>query len=175
HWPTFATSPEYADGEPHPLDRWTRRVVDAIAAEAGAVPLYPFGGPPWYPFQAWARRAGLARPSPIGLLIHPRYGLWHSYRAAFAFAGPIALPLPEAAEHPCDTCVGRPCLSACPVDAYSATGFAVDDCRAYVRAHPADCLSVGCHSRDACPVGRDHRYGAEQIAFHQRAFAGLGR
>ncbi|MDR3496649.1 MAG: ferredoxin [Ancalomicrobiaceae bacterium] len=175
HWRIFTSSPEYADRTPNPLDRWTRRVVDALATDVGATPLYPFGGPPWQPFQAWAQRAGIARPSPIGLLIHPRYGLWHSYRAALAFARPVVLSPSEPADHPCDSCRDKPCLSACPVEAYGQTSFAVADCRTYVTAHPADCLAVGCHSRDACPVGRGYRYGPEQIAFHQRAFAGLGR
>ena len=175
HWRMFASSPEYADGAANPLDRWTRRVVDAIAADVGAPPLYPFGGPPWQPFQTWAKRAGIARPSPIGLLIHPRYGLWHSYRAALAFARPLVLPHAEAAEHPCDTCADKPCLTACPVGAYSSDGFAVGDCRSYLTGHADDCLSVGCHCRNACPVGRKYRYGPEQIVFHQRAFAGLGR
>ena len=41
---------------------------------AGAVPVRR---PPYWPFQQWARRAEPVHPSPIGVLIHPRYGLWH--------------------------------------------------------------------------------------------------
>ena len=47
----------------------------AISARSA---LFPFGGPPHFPFQQWARRAEPVHPSPIGLLIHPIYGLWHS-------------------------------------------------------------------------------------------------
>jgi epoxyqueuosine reductase QueG len=169
-WRYFAASPEYTDGKARPLDRWTQRVVDRLAADLGAAPLYPFSGPPWLPFQAWALAAGIGYKSPIGLLIHPRYGLSHSYRAALAFDQPITLPPAETAASPCDTCVGRPCLTTCPVGAYTEAGFAVDTCRTYIRTMGKDCRDNGCQARAACPVGRDYRYTAEQIRFHQRAF-----
>ncbi|MBS0255507.1 MAG: ferredoxin, partial [Proteobacteria bacterium] len=81
-WDGFAASPEAADGAPDPLDRWSRRCLTALAGELGAVALYPFGGPPYWPFQRWAQRAEPVSPSPLGLLIHPEFGLWHSYRGA---------------------------------------------------------------------------------------------
>ena len=85
-WDAFAKSPEAADGAAHPLDRWSERVIGRLARELGAKALFPFGGPPFWPFQQWARRAEPVHPSPIGLLIHPRYGLWHSTAARSAFA-----------------------------------------------------------------------------------------
>jgi hypothetical protein len=51
-WDAFAKSPEAADGAAHPLDRWSQRVIDALARELGAKALFPFGGPPFWPFQA---------------------------------------------------------------------------------------------------------------------------
>ena len=54
------------------MNRWTRQVVDKIAADLGARTLYPFDGPPWHPFQRWAQRADPVFPSPIGMLVHPR-------------------------------------------------------------------------------------------------------
>ena len=86
-WPAFNASPERADGAPHGLDRWTRRILGSLAPEFGARALFPFGGPPWLPFQRWAMKADSVAPSPLGILIHPDYGLWHAYRGAFAFAG----------------------------------------------------------------------------------------
>src|SRR5205085_1002671 len=83
-WPVFAASPEAADGRPHPLDRWSRRALDGLAEAFGATALYPFDGPPHWPFQAWAQRAEPVFPSPLGVLIHPDYGLSHSYRGALA-------------------------------------------------------------------------------------------
>src|SRR5690606_15304625 len=76
-WQAFQASPEAAQ-QNDPLDAWTRRVTDELASDLGAVALYPFGGPPYLPFQRWAKRAEPAFQSPLGLLIHPDYGLWHS-------------------------------------------------------------------------------------------------
>ena len=101
-WDAFAASPEASDGCADPLDRWSRRVIEALARELGATALFPFGGPPWLPFQQWARRAEPVHASPIGILIHPRYGLWHSYRGALGFSEALAVPEPEAAASPCE-------------------------------------------------------------------------
>ena len=35
-WDAFAASPEAADGLDHPLDRWSRRVIETMARELGA-------------------------------------------------------------------------------------------------------------------------------------------
>ncbi|GMQ77036.1 MAG: 4Fe-4S dicluster domain-containing protein [Gammaproteobacteria bacterium] len=90
-WDTFQAAAESRQS-PHPLDRWSRRVVTELAAELGAEALFPFGGPPYLPFLRWAQRAEAVHPSPIGPLIHPDYGLWHAYRGALAFAQSIDLP-----------------------------------------------------------------------------------
>ena len=70
-WKIFAASREARDGHAHPLDRWSRRTISEIAAEVGASALFPFDGPPWLPFQRWARRAEPVFVSPLGILIHP--------------------------------------------------------------------------------------------------------
>ena len=105
-WPAFSGSAEAGDGAPHPLNRWTQRVVGEIAREVGAMPLFPFGGPPYLPFQRWAMRAEAVAPSPLGILIHPDYGLWHAYRGALAFAERLALPPRVERPRPCDSCAG---------------------------------------------------------------------
>ncbi len=171
-WPLFQASPEYGDGRPDPLDRWTKRVVDDLAARLGARPLYPSDGPPWFPFQSWALAAGVAYPSPIGLLIHPIYGLWHSYRAALVFERDVTVDFGPTQPVPCATCIAQPCLSACPIDAYGPNRFDVAACRTYVASEPKrQCLDGGCGARNACPVGREWRNSDDQIRFHQRAFA----
>ena len=170
-WDAFAASPEASDGASDPLDRWSRRVIEALARELGGAALFPFGGPPFWPFQQWARRAEPVHPSPIGILIHPRYGLWHSYRGALGFHQALPAPQPAAVPSPCDSCAGRWCLKACPVGAFSADAYDVAACVAHVKSPAgADCVGLGCRARRACPVGAEHAYSPEQANFTMRAF-----
>jgi hypothetical protein len=170
-WEHFRAVPEMDDGAPDALDRWTRRVVDDIAVELGAVPLFPFGGPPYLPFQRWAMKAEPVHPSPIGMLIHPDYGLWHAYRGALAFSERLDLPPREDAPRPCDTCVEKPCLTTCPVGAFTRKGYDVPTCVRHLDT-PAgtDCMGLGCRARRACPVGQGHRYAPAQAEFHMLPF-----
>jgi hypothetical protein len=175
-WQAFAGSPEIRDGKPHPMNRWTRRLVDAAAAVADGRALYPFDADPPWPFQRWARRAEPVHPSPIGLLIHPEYGLWHAYRAAILLAERVALPEPPAMPSPCDKCREKPCLSTCPVGAFTAAGYAVAACLNHLEV-PAgeDCVEQGCRARRACPVGAAYRQEPAQAGFHMRAFIAAAR
>lgn len=159
--------------EPNPLDGWTRRVVDPLAREVGAVALYPFDGPPWLPFQRWAMKAEGLCPSPIGPLIHPEYGPWHGYRAALGFKDPLDRPSMPTARDICAACPDKPCLKGCKAGVFEHGGYDVPRCLAYLKCGGNDCLSSGCQARRACPVGASHAYGAEQGGFHSRAFLRL--
>jgi hypothetical protein len=176
-WPAFAASPEACDGRPDPLDRWSRRLIDAAAAALDAegldaVALYPFGGPPHHEFFRWALRAEPVARSPIGLLVHPDWGLWHAYRGALVFRGRLPLTPHLARPAPCATCATRPCLSTCPVDAFSErSGYDVTACASHLReAAGAPCVTAGCLARRACPVTPPEPYAGPQNGFHMRAF-----
>jgi len=175
-WPAFAASAEFGDGRPDPLDRWTRRTLGAAAARLGAVVLHPGEGPPFLPFQRWAMRAEGLSPSPLGLLIHPVWGLWHAYRGALVLRQRVALVEMPAVRSPCEGCA-RPCLSACPVGAFSAGGYDVAGCAGHLDGAAGDgCLSGGCAARVACPVRPAVPYGAAQLGFHMAALrVGLRR
>ena len=154
-----------------PLDDWVRDVLSGIAEALGAVPLFPFGGPPHLPFQRWARRAEAVAPSPLGVLIHPDYGLWHAYRGALAFAERLDLPPRDDRPCPCDTCADKPCLTACPVAAFEPQGYNVPACIGHISApEGADCMDLGCRARRACPVGREFIYEPANAAFHMAGF-----
>lgn len=175
-WPAFAASAEAADGLAHPLDRWSRRVIGGIAEHVGGAAVFPFGGPLWLPFQRWAQRAEPVFASPLGMSIHPRWGLWHSYRGALALPARLELPPRATAAHPCESCAARPCLSACPVGAFAASGYAVDACAAHIASRAGDdCRTGGCLARRACPVGAQWRYTPAQAGFHMTGFLAARR
>jgi len=167
-WTAFTQTPEYRDGTPDPMDRWSTRVIGALAGDLGAVPLFPFGGPPWHPFIDWARRSGRAWPSPVGLLVHDVAGLMVSYRGALAIPERLALPAP--ARRPCETCATQPCLTACPVDALRPGAYDVPACKADLDRDGNDCRARGCAVRRACPVSQSHGRAPAQSAFHMGYF-----
>ena len=168
-WDRFRAGREFRDGAGDPLDRWSARVVGGLAERLGAGAVFPFGGPPWAPFTAWARLSGEAWESPVGLLVHARLGLFVSYRGALAFRE--RLDLPPGGPRPCDVCAA-PCRSACPVGALGGGGYDVAGCHRFLDSAPGrDCLDRGCAVRRACPVGADLRPEA-QSGFHMRDFHG---
>lgn len=175
-WRAFSAAPEATSGGADPLDAWTRRVLTDVARDLGAGVAFPFGGPPYLPFQRWAQKADTVYPSPIGPLIHPRYGLWHAYRGALLIAARLDLPTPPAASDPCADCTDKPCLHTCPVAAFTADGYAVPRCLAHIAApEGAECMERGCAARRACPVGRSFHYDPAQAAFHQNHFLASNR
>jgi hypothetical protein len=171
-WEHFEQASEAQDGAPHPLDRWSRRVIGSLAREFDARDLYPSGTPTApLPFQRLALRCEPVHPSPIGLLIHPRWGLWHAYRGALLLSLAIDLPPSAPAAHPCESCEMRPCLSSCPVGAFRPGTFELGACVEHVLSDAGrECRDRGCLARRACPIGTQYRYREDQARFHMRAF-----
>jgi epoxyqueuosine reductase QueG len=152
------------------LDDWARRVIEPLAAALGARAVFAFDQP-FPPVQAWARRAGAGFASPLGLNIHPRFGLWHAFRAALLFPVPLDLPPMEAAEHPCERCEAKPCLATCPVRAFTPGRYDTAACSGWLASdRGGGCMSGGCLARRACPVGREYAYDPAQARFHMQAF-----
>lgn len=108
-------------------------------------------GPGMVAMQRAAAIAGLAATSPAYLSVHPIYGPWIGLRAVVVFDSDAPSESPPPARLPCDDC------EATCVPALSAALGAQGDRGAWRRW-----LAV----RDACPVGREHRYGDDQIAYH---------
>ncbi len=168
-WPQVTAQPEFADSAPDPLDRWSARVIGALADRFGGVAHFPFGLPPYRPFYSWALRSGRAWASPVGLLVQDSAGLLVSYRGALALPARLALPEPPAAP-PCATCP-QPCRTACPAAALSPAGYDTAACHRFLdRPAGAGCMTQGCRVRTACPVAQSYARLAEQSAYHMRLF-----
>ncbi len=167
-WPQFKVSLEYMDGGPDPLDRWSKRVIGKIAEGAEAQACFPSDGPPYLPFIAWAQGTGRFWSSPTGMLVHDVAGLMISIRGALVWQD--LHPLPQAAaQNPCAVC-HRPCVSACPVGALSATEmYDVPRCKSHIQNAGDDCMN-GCLVRRACPVSERFARDPEQSRFHMHAF-----
>ena len=116
-------------------------------------------------FIDWAKKSGRAHPSPVGLLVHDRAGLFISYRAAIVL--PYRLKMAGSAR-PCGDCA-QPCVMACPVDAFASGSYDVPKCKAFLETEEGRACRDGCLVRRACPVGHSLRL-PEQSAFHMEAF-----
>lgn len=155
-------------GGPDPVDRWSRVEVGRLACDLGGKALFPFGGPPYLPFYAWAIRSGAVWESPVKLLVHGTQGLWVSFRGALALKEVVDLPPPPP--RPCDCCA-KPCLTACPAGALTGAGYDVPACHAFLdTAGGRDCMTGGCLVRGSCPVSQSHARLAEQSAYHMGQF-----
>lgn len=167
-WPHLTAQPEWQDGQPDPIDRWSRRVIGRIACDLGAKALFPFGGPPYHPFYTWALRTGRIWDSPVRLLISADQGLMVSFRGALALKTRIDIPAPTP--RPCDTCAA-PCQDACPAQALTGDGYDVPACHAFLDTDQGTpCMTTGCATRRACPLSQAYARLPEQSAYHMRRF-----
>ena len=157
-------------GGSHPLDNWSKAVLKPVADLFGSTVWFP-SDPPWQPYQQWAIVAEGLKPSPLGILIHPEYGLWHSYRGALGFDFDLTPIVAPELSHACNTCLEKPCLNTCPVNAISGNGFDVISCRTHLKSEQgqAECVVTGCLARNVCPVGTEWRYNDDQLQFHMAA------
>jgi len=164
-WPRFADAlrADPALGEAgDPLDTFTARIIGAVVARAAGrlrheVYYAPELPPRRVALQRLAALAGLAALAPSHLCVHPRFGPWIALRAAVVVDvdGPVGATAAPA-HQPCDCATGcgpaltRALAAGPPRDA--------DELRERWRLW----LAV----RDACPVGRDYRYGDDQLRYH---------
>ncbi len=164
--------PSLLGGE-HPLDVWVEQRVLAAVAGLPRQPasLHWVNGPGSRSFsmQRAAVATGLVGMAPCHLTIHRRLGLWFGLRAVLVFAleGPDQ-PL-DAGPFPCVSCAARPCLPLLERALGRTTDGAPPPSMMGVRGNWGPWLAM----RDACPHGREHRYGDGQIAYHyskQRRF-----
>jgi methylmalonic aciduria homocystinuria type C protein len=156
-WPLLDRFVREAAHMDDPVDRYVERVVgDAVAGMRDVVDVRfsHDAAPRLVAIQRLADVAGLAWLSPSHLCVHPTFGPWIALRAAIVLDRPFASPGTRLGSL-CE-CSGR-CMPA--LEAALAAGEANS---AGVTEHWRRWLAV----RDACPVGREHRYPDEQIEYH---------
>ena len=169
-WSAFCVSPEYLDGNKHPIDRWSKRSVGGLAKTFNGTCQFPSDGPPYPPFIRWALESGQFFQSPVGMMVHPDVGLMISLRGALIL--PQEIPLPQwDAPSPCLTC-SAPCTSSCPVEALTANApYDITTCHAFFDTpEGTDCMTRGCIARRACPHSDTARRTDAQSALHMRSF-----
>lgn len=162
-WPHLAEALAADPGlarDPDPVDRYCERVLHEALAGIAEPWLLRFAHepPPRVAIQRLAHVAGLAHLAPSHLSVHPVYGPWIALRAVVVVDvdGPPG-PAPALAP-PCD-CSAR-CLPA--FEAALARAGSATPAGAQVESDWRAWLAV----RDACPVGRAHRYGEDQLRYH---------
>lgn len=163
-WPVWraalASDPALA-ACPDPLDTYTVRVLSQVVSGLGPLVSLRFaheGGDRRIAAQRLAHAAGLAYLTETHASVHTLYGPWIALRAAISLAVPGPLGPPPELAHPCQGCA-RGCL---PAFERALTTLDGAPSEANLRAHWQTWLAW----RDACPVGRAHRYTDAQIRYH---------
>ena len=156
----------------HPLDDWIKSILNPIAYTLNAQTFYP-SDTPYQPFLSWAKSCEPIFTTPLGIMAHPNYGSWHAYRGALGFNEILTKKTIDT-----DT-VGKENVildknvlyNACPVGAFSDSGYNVPACINYIKNDPEQkCFNGGCLSRHALNVGADYNYSTEHHQFHMQAF-----
>lgn len=155
-WPIFLAAarrdPELRAAV-HPVERHAMNAVTAATRDlhfAVALRWAQTIGRGMVAMQRLAVVSGLAHLSPAGLAVHPTFGPWIALRAVAVIDVPGPGGAAPSAASPCDQCeVG--CSRALRGMGPLPWGA---DWRRW--------LAV----RDACPVGRQHRYDEDQIEYH---------
>ncbi|MDI9314351.1 MAG: hypothetical protein QM529_06745, partial [Hydrotalea sp.] len=210
YWPYFLQYHQRASRHAtHPLDNWSQTALQKITRRRASVfhkprfhkskLAFPFssrlhvvghvGGQRRHAkpiaFQQLAQHPAIGfTPSPLGMLIHPRFGLWVGFRGAtidrtmpkkIRRGAARKITIGQHHATPCGECDSKPCIAACPAGAVTAMGFDYPACNNYLNNHPAcDCLRHGCVARTACPIGNgvgdaSYQYNQQQVEFFWRS------
>lgn len=148
----------------HPIDHYSVRTVTHWLAHALPLARSRFVFPGIHPIglQRLGALAGWHHASPFMVGIDAVWGTWFAYRAAVLTDTTLPASQPLDTPHPCRTCVGKPCITACGAGALRGATLNFSACTAGRLAPNSPC-ALGCTARDACPVGAEHRYADSQI------------
>ncbi len=146
-----------------PVDTYAAEVVTEVLQQVlpdipWELRLAPEEPPRRVAMQHLAVVAGVTCLSPSGLSVHPEYGPWLAWRAAAMIDLPGPPTCPEAAD-PCRPC-DKPCMERLEraLEAHDQLPETSADIAGTWRRWVA--------VRDACPIGKEHRYGVSQLRYH---------
>ena len=145
---------------PDPIDRYVVGVVRDALAELPIRHEVRFSHEPpprRVAMQRLAHASGLATLTPSMLCVHPVYGPWLALRAAIVVDAPGPVGPPPLPGSACERCAEL-CTPELARAQSTVTASAASD---PVAAHWRLWLAV----RDACPLGRAHRYPDELIRY----------
>ncbi len=158
---------EYGMDSDDPVDDFSVYLAEQFAQQFLATAsfiLYPSSHP--ISLQKFGLRAGWAHTTPMGISIHPKFGTWFAYRALFFVNSKLKKSEPLSAQHPCESCLDKPCQSVCPSGAVRDIGsFGLQECARFRIQENSPC-SLQCFSRKSCPVGSQYQYDPEQLEYH---------
>ena len=145
---------------PHPIDAFTQRCVEAALAPVPCRWLTRYGHKPSHSvaLQRLAHVSGLAYLSASHLSVHRDFGPWIALRAACVIDIPGPTNKPTSPPQPCI------CESQC-APAFRAA-MALTDQGKLTQEDVSKQWRSWLAVRDACPVGRIHRYSDAQIRYH---------
>ncbi len=167
--------PSKYDGHRDPVDDLSAEAIEAAVEElAGsglrARAVYPWRQEAcgWLPFQSWAPACGFGKMGLVGVVVHPEYGPWLSFRGAIILDAELEPDPPLEDFEPCAGCEA-PCIEECPAGAVSREGCNVQKCLG-ARLFDSRC-EMRCAAREACVYGGEYRFSREQITYH--SFTGI--
>lgn len=152
----------------HPIDTFSVRTVkewlSRACPNAHVRFVYPMGMPQGkhVGLQRLGQIAGWHHPSPFMVGIDAKWGSWFAYRVAILTDTDFRVSEVEDNGDPCVTCSRKPCISACPANALDSGSMNTNLCMEY-RIQDNSLCSLACIARQACPVGREHKYEKSQI------------
>jgi epoxyqueuosine reductase len=114
--------------------------------------------------RALGKQLGWHADSALGIGINTIHGTWFAYRVAVLANTSYETPANNLAESSCTSCINKPCVEACPVDAPGVT-FDLQACMAE-RVREGSACAYQCLARNACPVGTEYRYDQDQMRYH---------
>lgn len=115
--------------------------------------------------QELGKLAGWHHGSPFMVGVNQHFGSWFAYRCLVLANTELPVTPAYCDASPCDSCASKICISACPAKALEGGEFNLMKCINYRRQPESKCRTT-CIARVSCPVGTEHRYPREQIAYH---------